>query len=192
MNVQHRTVVTALAIAAASALIAQPAAAQTFHVDLHGGLDHFKGEGVKSNGVTYGVAAGVDFRLAPALTAGIEANADLSNNKECERGVIVASDQACLKVKNDLSAVTRIGLDLAPSTQVYALAGYTRAAFRLAYKPATGPLVNESGHADGLRVGAGIRQKLGGAVSSKLEYRYSNYEAGTERHQLIAGLGLAF
>lgn len=192
MNIQHRTVVAALACAAASAVAIEPAAAQSFHVDIHGGLNRFNAEGVKSNGLTYGAGAGVDFALGSGLTAGIEANGDLASNKECERSVIVANDQACLKVKHDLSMVAKIGYNLSPSTTAYALAGFTRARFRLDYKPATGALISETGDADGLRLGAGIRQKIGSSVFSKVEYRYSNYEAGTQRHQLIAGLGLAF
>ena len=43
-----------------------------------------------------------------------------------------------------------------------------------------------------LRVGAGVEQQLGTNLYAKAEYRYSNYEAGIERHQVLGGVGFRF
>ncbi|HEX9932395.1 MAG TPA: outer membrane beta-barrel protein [Allosphingosinicella sp.] len=75
---------------------------------------------------------------------------------------------------------------------VYALAGYTNGRFRIDYDPANGPATSVSEDLDGVRVGAGFQQGFGNNLYTKVEYRYSNYEAGAERHQVIAGLGIAF
>ncbi len=45
---------------------------------------------------------------------------------------------------------------------------------------------------DGLRLGAGVQQGFGRNAYGKIEYRYSNYEAGIERHNVLVGVGLTF
>lgn len=57
---------------------------------------------------------------------------------------------------------------------------------------ASGP-VTESGTfvSDGVGVGAGVEQRLGGEISIKTEYRYSSTN-GLHRHQAVAGLGIRF
>jgi outer membrane immunogenic protein len=49
-----------------------------------------------------------------------------------------------------------------------------------------------SGNGDGLRLGAGIEFALGRGAYAKTEYRYSNYEGGVTRNQVITGLGFRF
>jgi outer membrane immunogenic protein len=184
------TAATALALALSMVGAAQPASAQTFHVELHGGLDRLSGD-VGKSGLMYGLGAGIDFNLSEKVSLGLEANFDLSTVETCSSGVIVATDKLCATAERDLSTVARLSYRLAPKTQIYALAGYTNARLRLDYTPATGPKTSIADNADGVRLGAGIQQDLGSGVYSKLEYRYSNYEAGAVRHQLLVGLGVS-
>ena len=185
---------TALAILASAAtlgLAASPASAQTVRAEVHGGWDHV-GDDVNAEGLTYGIGAGVDFQLAPRVTAGLEANLDFSSADKCGTSVLAAGDELCVEARRDISAVGRLGYQVTSNGTVYALAGYTNGRFRIDYDPATGPAVRTSENLDGLRLGAGYQHGFGNGLYSKIEYRYSNYEAGVERHQVIAGLGIAF
>lgn len=179
--------------AAATALlgfVGEPAAAQTVRAEIHGGWDRASGD-VRKDGLLYGAGLGVDFRLG-RVTAGLEADADFSTVDSCAKGAIVPGDKLCVAPGRDLSAVGRIGFDIAPKSRLYALAGYTNARVRVDYTPATGAPTRESENLDGLRVGAGFQQDFGHGLYSKIEYRYSNYQSGFERHQVLAGLGIAF
>jgi outer membrane immunogenic protein len=190
-----RKMIFAAAALAASAVslgaTASPAAAQTFRAEVHGGWDRLTND-VREDGIVYGLGAGVDFRLGRRLTVGAEANADFGNVEECGTGVIATGDELCVEAGRDLSAVARIGVDVTERAMVYALAGYTNGRFRIDYDPANGPATSVSENLDGIRVGAGVQHGFGNGLYSKIEYRYSNYEAGAERHQVIAGLGIAF
>lgn len=186
-----RGAVALAASVAALALAATPASAQTVRAEIHGGWDHV-GDDVNTDGIVYGIGAGVDFQLAPRVVAGVEANLDFSTADECGTAILAAGDELCVEARRDLSAVGRIGYQVTPEGTIYALAGYTNGRFRIDYDPANGPAVRTSENLDGLRVGAGYQHGFGNGLYSKVEYRYSNYEAGVERHQVIAGLGIAF
>ena len=185
------TTVAIFASAAALALAASPASAQTVRAEVHGGWDHV-GDDVNADGLTYGIGVGVDFQLAPRVVAGVEANLDFSSADQCGTSVLAAGDVLCVEARRDISAVGRLGYQVSDNGMVYALAGYTNGRFRVDYDPAAGPLVSTSENLDGLRLGAGYQHGFGNGLYSKVEYRYSNYEAGIERHQVIAGLGIAF
>jgi outer membrane immunogenic protein len=190
----HRSVTATVAIfasTAALALAATPASAQTFRAEVHGGWDHV-GDEVDANGLTYGVGVGVDFDISRRVVAGLEANLDFSSADKCGTGVLAAGDELCAEARRDISAVGRLGYRIGDKGLIYALAGYTNGRYRIDYDPANGPAVRTSENLDGLRLGAGYQHDLGNRVYSKIEYRYSNYEADVERHQVIAGLGIAF
>ena len=193
MHAQKLILAAAALLASAATLgaTASPASAQTFRAEVHGGWDRLTND-VREDGIVYGVGVGADFRVGRSLTAGIEANADFSNIDQCETGAIAAGDELCVAARRDLSAVARLGVNVSPNAQVYALAGYTNGRFRIDYDPANGPATRTTQNLDGLRAGAGVQLGFGHGLYSKLEYRYSNYEAGAERHQVIAGLGIAF
>jgi outer membrane immunogenic protein len=185
--------VAILASAATLGLTASPASAQTTgRVEIHGGWDHAGDSGVDGDGIAYGIGAGIDFQLAPRVVAGVEANLDFSTADECGSSVIAAGDVLCVEAGRDISAVGRLGYQVSSNGMVYALAGYTNGRFRIDYDPANGPLVSTRDNLDGIRVGAGYQHNFANGLYSKVEYRYSNYEAGLERHQVIAGLGIAF
>lgn len=181
--------VAAAILATASAT---PATAQGARIEVHGGWDRLQSEGVKGNGLLYGIGAGYDIAVAPNITIGAEVNADFSTGKKCETAVLAANDKLCVRARRDLSAVGRLGFGVAPGSQLYLLAGYTNAKVSAAYTPPTGAAIKESATADGLRLGGGFQQSLGGSAYTKVEYRYSNYEADTVRHQVVAGFGFRF
>lgn len=168
------------------------ASAKGLRLEAHGGWDRAQSEGVKSDGLLYGIGAGYDLRLGGGAFVGVEANADFSTARECASGIIAAGDRLCVRAGRDLSLVARAGFDVKPGSSLYALAGWTNARVRGEYKPATGPVESEAQNLDGWRLGAGFQQDLGGGLYTKLEYRYSNYGDGDNRHQVLAGIGFAF
>ncbi|SFS05021.1 porin family protein [Sphingomonas jatrophae] len=187
------------ALAGTSMLAATPAFAQDRapftgpRVEVVAGGDRVQGGGDHDDGILYGVGAGYDFALSNTIRAGIEIEATDSTQKECVSGAIRAGDRLCAKAGRDLYAGARIGALVGPKTMVYAKAGYSNARFSASYdaNAATGSY-KDSGNVDGVRLGLGLEHMLGEKAYVKGEYRYTNYEAGGERHQLLAGVGLRF
>lgn len=157
------------------------------------GYDKVKGAGDSRDGVAYGVNAGYDFQLGGAV-AGIEGEYLDSNTDGCDGGYVVTGDRICATAKRDLYVGGRIGIAVAPSTLLYAKAGYTNARIGLNYTNPANAAQNFAlrENLDGVRVGAGVEQKLGTNLYAKAEYRYSNYEGGFERHQVLGGVGFRF
>jgi outer membrane immunogenic protein len=178
----------------ATPALAQDAAPFTgFRLEGLVGWDNLKGNGGGRDGIAYGAAAGYDFQLGSAV-AGVEAEYLDSDTKGCEAGFLVAGDSICANGKRDLNVGGRLGFAAAPSTLLYAKAGYTNAKVGVNYTDPATPANNfrVSDELDGIRVGAGVEQKLGTNLYAKAEYRYSNYESGIERHQVLGGLGFRF
>lgn len=190
---------TFLIAALSAAAMATPAFAQGaapftgFRVEGLVGYDKLKGNGGSRDGVAYGAAAGYDFQLGSAV-AGIEGEYLDSDTKGCESAFLTANDRICANGKRDLYVGGRLGFAATPSTLLYAKAGYTNAKVGVNYTDPTTPANNfrTSDDLNGIRVGAGVEQKLGTNLYAKAEYRYSNYEAGVSRHQVLGGLGFRF
>lgn len=183
------------AAAAAAPAMAQPAAPFTGpRIEGLVGYDHVRGDGGGRDGVTYGVGVGYDFQLGGAVV-GLEGEANDSSVDACENGFVTAADRICLNAKRDLYIGGRVGAVVGPRTLVYAKAGYTNARVGVNYDDGTAAgagnfRLNEN--LDGVRVGAGIEHMLGRNTYVKAEYRYSNYEKGLERHQVVGGVGFRF
>ncbi|HEX8668411.1 MAG TPA: outer membrane beta-barrel protein [Allosphingosinicella sp.] len=170
--------------AAAATVFAAPAYAQDTagttgggHIEVIGGFDYVQGgvEESDSDGILYGVAAGYDFG-GGNMVFGIELEATDSTAKECDFG-------ECLRAGRDLYAGGRIGTRMGEDALVYVKAGYTNARVK----------ADDDGvNLDGVRAGLGVQYDIGTNLLAKLEYRYSNYEAGVERHQVVAGVGFRF
>lgn len=190
-----KTLIAALfATVLAAPAMAQDAAPFTgFRLEGLVGYDKLQGGGGGRDGLAYGVGAGYDFQLG-SLVAGVEGEYLDSNTDGCESGFTVPTDRLCANARRDLYVGGRIGAAVTPSTLVYAKAGYTNARVGLNYTNPTTPAqnFNVGDNLDGVRVGAGVEQKLGTNLYAKAEYRYSNYEQGFERHQVLGGLGFRF
>lgn len=181
-----------LAGAAASPVLAQEAAPFTGpRVEGIIGYDKVDVNPGKDDSVMYGVAAGYDMQMG-GLVVGIEGEYNDSNIKDCVGAGTAASPEVCARVGRDLYAGGRIGSAIGPDTLIYGKVGYTNAGFRATSNNGTGRVELADGNLDGVRVGAGLEQKVGPNSFVKAEYRYSNYEAGVERHQAVAGFGFRF
>ena len=170
--------------AAAVTAFAAPAYAQDTenplvggHIEAIGGFDYVQGSGDESDsdGAFYGVAAGYDFGAGNTIF-GIEVEATESSLKECDFG-------ECLRAGRDLYAGGRIGTRVGEDALLYVKAGYTNALVETDDDDVT---------LDGLRAGLGVQYDIGSNLLAKLEYRYSNYEAGVTRHQAVVGVGIRF
>jgi len=158
------------------------------------GWDRNKVTGGNSDGVNYGAGVGYDFRAGGAVL-GIEGEAGDSTADECATNISGAGDKLCAEAGRDLYVGGRVGALVGPSTLLYAKAGYANTRLRLDYDAnlpgATGDLTSH-GDYDGIRVGAGVEQAIGRNAFVKAEYRYSNYEQGYEKHQVVGGFGFRF
>ena len=180
-----------IAALVASTAIAAPAFAQdtdtatTFtgaHIEAIGGWDRVQGQERHDNGVLYGANAGYDLQRGNVVF-GVEGEATDSTQKK----VLGAVTE---KASRDLYAGGRIGYVVGGNNLLYVKAGYTNARFNV---DGTATGVNlANGNLDGVRVGAGIEHQLSNRAFVKTEYRYSNYEQGVSRNQLLAGVGLRF
>jgi len=177
------------ALAVSTAALAAPAMAQdadkTFngaHVEALGGWDRVQGEGQHDDGVLYGAGAGYDIRRGNAVF-GIEGEVSDSTQKQ---NVGALTEHA----SRDLYVGGRAGVVVGGNNLLYAKAGYTNARYTVSGTDTGVDLAH--GNLNGARVGAGIEHQLSNNMFVKAEYRYSNYEKGVSRNQVVGGVGIRF
>ena len=190
----------AIAAALLAGTIATPALAQDnnnlggFRIEGLVGYDHPSIEDENADGIVYGVGVGYDFQAGNAVF-GIEAEATDSSADESLTGVALAGDTLRVRAGRDLYVGGRAGFGIGGNSLIYAKAGYTNARVRVDYEDGTVGTVNdftESGNLDGIRAGVGAQIGIGSNAYLRTEYRYSNYEAGVDRHQVVGGVGFRF
>jgi len=161
--------------------MASPAIAGGFRAEVHGGWDRVENDflGGGESGVSYGISLGYDFDITEHFFMGIEGGVDDSTTKECFLGT-------CLKAGLDVGGVVRIGYQI-QEAKLYAIGGYSHAKLTL-----VDDLGSISEWIDGWRVGIGYELNFASGVYTKIEYRYTNYEAGFERQAVIVGVGYQF
>lgn len=161
----------------------------------------------KADGLTYGGDFGYDVAVN-RFVIGAEgeitgSTGDVSNAPTSA----AALGYGRVKQGRDLYAGVRVGYVVAPKTLIYAKGGYTNDRLDLTANNGT-TTTGAHYNLDGYRVGAGVEQKIGRTTYAKLEYRYSNYgdarleyanggntnnfSVDTDRHQVVAGLGVRF
>jgi outer membrane immunogenic protein len=144
------------------------------------------------DGVTYGVGGGYDIQSGKGVF-GIEAEAADSTGKACIGSATTADPRLCAKAGRDLYIGGRVGTTIGNGrTLLYAKAGYTNAREKLTQDNGAGQFTLAHQNLNGARVGAGAEYSVGPNSFIKTEYRYSNYQDGISRHQLVAGFGFRF
>ena len=195
-----RKYLLAAMLAGGATLAATPALAQDrgaftgVRVEGIVGWDRLHTDGVSTDGVGYGAQVGYDFQ-AGALVLGAEGEISDSSADECATGVVVATDELCANAGRDLYAGGRIGYAVSPRVLLFGKAGYTNARVRLDYEDGTAATASDFSlhqNLDGVRVGGGLEFAVGRNAFVSTEYRYSNYEQGVDRHQVVAGFGFRF
>jgi outer membrane immunogenic protein len=192
---------TAAAFIAATPAAAQENGAQSsaspwqgFRVEGLAGYDSARIQDNKDGGFVYGVGAGYDFQTGRAVL-GIEAEATDSTNSGCSRDIFVANDAFCARARRELSIGLRAGIIVSPRILLFAKGGYTNARFSVDYDDGTPAGTNNFSYhqnLDGLRVGGGAEFRVGGNAFVRLEGRYSNYEFGSDRGQVVTAFGFRF
>ena len=165
-----------------------------FHIEAIGGYDSARIEDDKDGGGLYGVGAGYDFRIGRAIL-GIQGEANDSTNDGCVSGFAVPGDSLCARAGRELFIGGRVGFMAGRRILLYGTAGYANARFRLDYLDGTAAGTNNLSAAqnlDGVRVGAGAEFGIGSRAFLRTEFRYSNYEQGSDRGQAVAGFGFRF
>ncbi len=191
----------AFAAALLAGTIATPALAQNdnptlggFHVDGIVGWDHPSIQDENADGVLYGMGVGYDVQSGNAIF-GIEAEATDSTSDESRTGVAIAGDNLRVRAGRDLYVGGRAGFGIGGNSLIYAKAGYTNARVRVDYDDGTAATVadfTQRTSLDGIRAGVGAQIGLGSNAYLRTEYRYSNYQDGVDRHQVIGGFGFRF
>jgi outer membrane immunogenic protein len=185
----------ALPLLVVAAMMSAPVSAQNssfegLSVTGVAGLDHARAGGSFS-GAVYGAQIGYDWRMS-GLVLGVEGEITGSTADRCFTGSGVTPVRSCTSLGRDIFAGARIGTMIADERAlIYGKVGYTnaRASFRI--EDAANAL-SGAGNADGFRVGAGLEAALGSGLLVKAEYRFSDYDGGTSRHQGVVGLGFRF
>lgn len=193
-----RMIYAAALLAAGSAVpaFAQDAAPSQggFRIEAIAGYDAAEIIGDSDGGVVYGVGVGYDFQAGRALL-GVEAEATDSTNDGCVANVAQAGDSICAAAGRDLYVGARAGIMVSRTIELYARAGYTNARFNIAYDDGTPGGAGDtsfSQNLDGVRVGAGAQFRIGRHAYVSGEYRYSNYEQGSDRGQFLGAVGFRF
>jgi outer membrane immunogenic protein len=165
------------------------------------------GDDQNVDGFLYGVELGYDFSVGGAVV-GVEA--ELSDSTGKVRANAADPDFfgfGEVGTGRDIYVGARAGFLAGPSTLVYAKGGYTNARLNVLASDGTTEL-RDNFELDGWRLGAGVEQAIGSNAFAKLEYRYSNYsnanfeyrngavtedfDIDTDRHQIVAGVGIRF
>lgn len=155
------------------------------------GWDRVQANGGHDDGVTYGVAGGYDFQSG-GLVIGAEGEFNDSTAKSCAGSRTIADPRLCAKAGRDLYVGGRVGTVVGGRTLLYAKAGYTNARFKLTGDDGVDAITLDRRTLDGLRVGAGAEYAIGPNSYVKAEYRYSNYQDGVSRNQVVGGFGFRF
>ena len=177
------------------------------------GVDTSEDDGDESlEGAAFGVGVGYDVDLG-GVVAGVEGEfSESTAEQEFDETIDGVAFSSGVEVGRDIYVGGRIGFRAAPSTLVYAKAGYTNTSVE-ANIDGGGDRFEFDSNVDGYRLGAGIEQLFGPNVYGKLEYRYSNYsnldfsddfdldefesedfdtDIDLDRHQVVAAIGFRF
>jgi outer membrane immunogenic protein len=152
---------------ALSALVATPAMANDFagpRIEVTAGADDVK-NGVDATDITYGAALGYDLQFGKVV-AGVDATA------------------ANVFDKADLGVGARLGYVLNENVLAFTRVGYTNLE-----RPAIGGRALDL---EGLTLGGGLEVNVAGPVYGKIEYRYTDFDAGVGRHGGLVGVGFRF
>lgn len=161
------------------------------------------------DGVTYGGVVGYDFPAGDSLRIGAEASFSGSTAaRDFDNDRPTVFNLGNVRADNEIYVGGRVGVVTAPSTMIYAKAGYTNQRYSITGSNGTVAL-DQKLDTDGWRVGAGAEFAIGRNAYIGTEYRYSNYSEGeidfegqtpdgsrfnldNDRHQVVATAGFRF
>lgn len=160
----------------------------------------------KVDGVMYGATAGYDLPIGRNVVIGPEVEWTDGNAKTGYNQPNFGFGS--VSTGRDLYAGGRLGYVVGPRTMLYAKGGYTDARYHIRANDGTTSYRDDIG-VSGYRVGAGVEVAPSPRTFARVEYRYSNYGRGrvvyggtsnasssfdidTDRHQVVAAVGVRF
>lgn len=157
------------------------------------GWDRVQANGGHDDGVAYGVGVGYDVAVGKGLILGLEGELSDATTKEC--GTFASAvDRLCARTGRDLYVGGRLGVPVSPNVLLYGKVGYTNARYKLTYDDGVDGSTNfrDGKNYDGVRLGAGVEYAITPQAFVKAEYRYSNWEDGLSKNQVLGGFGFRF
>ncbi|MGC4251519.1 MAG: outer membrane beta-barrel protein [Sphingobium sp.] len=185
--------------AAVAAAIAVPASAQDFtgpRAEVTVGFDELRfnledyGETgrTKRADLAVGIAAGYDAELSPGLIGGVEVGANFSG---ADYSFGDATTGGSLHARRDLTLAGRLGTKVSNNTLLYGKVGYSN--FRVRSEDiAEGVTTSNLKNLDGVLLGVGAEVAISPTTYLKSEYRYTNYQDGFVRNDVLTGIGIRF
>ncbi len=160
------------------------------------------------DGLVYGGGIGFDAAVGDNFVVGAEAEMTDSTAKAVNDGVPNTFNLGRVETGRDIYVGARAGFVVGEKMLVYAKGGYTNARYNLVGTDGTVNL-DQRLDTDGWRAGAGVEMALSKNAFVKAEYRYSKYsnaefdfngttpdssrfKIDTDRHQVVASVGLRF
>lgn len=163
----------------------------------------------------YGVEIGYDVQFGSSFVLGAYAGADLSNAEMCAE--LIEDDLTCTELEQTFTAGVRAGIPVAETALIYVKGGYSNGKFKTAYDADVtdneddepGAIERFSGSDDGFHLGGGVELGLTSSLYAKLEYVFTDFgsrshlledmeddepglKLSSDRHQVVAGIGLRF
>lgn len=143
----------------------------------------FGTDGAGGQGMLASIYGGVDYQILPRALIGVLAEGTYSNI-ESSASVQVGGGSATISSHANLSwsALVRAGILASPSTLLYLLGGYTGQNLNTSGTAILGGNLATFSRNDvfsGWTIGTGFETRLRGGWSTKLEYRYSQFETRT-------------
>ena len=140
-------------------------------IDLLGGLVEF--DGIGGEGFVGGGFAGINYQVAPKFVLGVQGEVG-KQDLETEFSVGALDIDAGPTFNAAFSA--RAGWLANPNTLLYIIGGYSYAEYEVeANLGGLSADVDEEFH--GFHIGAGLEAKLTDAITARIEYRYTEYDA---------------
>lgn len=169
----------------------------------------------KGSDPTFGVELGYDAQIGSSFVLGGYVGADLSDTSMCVE--LIEDDLACTELGRTFTVGARAGVPIGETSLIYVKGGYSNGKFKTSYDADVtdneddepGVIERFSGTEDGFHVGGGVELGLTESLYAKLEYVYTDYgnrshlleeleddeiglKASSDRHQVVAGIGLRF
>ncbi|WP_066552716.1 outer membrane protein [Croceicoccus bisphenolivorans] len=160
------------------------------------------------DGLLYGVGIGYDIDMG-GMVFGVEGEYTDSTAKTefSDGGDYEGFGLGSVDTGRDLYIGARLGAKVAPDLLAYVKGGYTNARYNVLAADGESEL-DQDINVDGWRAGAGLEYAMSSNTFTKLEYRYSNYseaefengdlpdsdrfDIDTDRHQIVASVGMRF
>ena len=190
-----------LVVAAAAAALPASAMAQSFdgpYVGVQAGWNQDKVdiptattvEAEKRDAFVGGIYAGYDSQIAENIVLGVEGGFQITADDD----VVGPNSLYSVDQRYAFDVSARAGYVIGEDTLAYVRGGYANSRVRVTDLSAASAGY-DSDNLDGWFVGGGVERKVLDNVSARVEYRYYQYDFGTddiERHQVLAGVAYRF